>query len=431
MDKIGTKRGLLALSPVVVLLVVYMVGSLVLGDFYAIPIAVAFIVAAIYGLSLLRGKSMRERIDLFSAGAAHRDIMYMVWIFCIAGIFAATAKAMGAADAIVSLTLRAVPAQFLPAGIFVASCFVSLAIGTSVGTIVALAPMVTAMATQLGCEVGWLISVVVGGAFFGDNLSFISDTTIAATQSQGCKMSDKFRTNFVIVLPAAIVTLCIYLFGNQLGIVDVSSVAASAEWYRMLPYLVVIGLALTGLNVLIVLLAGILLAVVIGLLGGSFDLLGIATAFTDGVGSMYEIILISLLAGGLMNIVKNLGGFDFLISSLGARIRTRRGAECVVSLLTALTNICTANNTIAIITTGSVAKRLSERYSIPPRKTASLMDISSCCVQGLLPYGAQVLMAAGLAGISPLEIIPCLYYPMLLGGMVLLSILLQFPRSTR
>ena len=431
MDKIGTKRGLLALSPVVVLLVVYMVGSLVLGDFYAIPIAVAFIVAAIYGLSLLRGKSMRERIDLFSAGAAHRDIMYMVWIFCIAGIFAATAKAMGAADAIVSLTLRAVPAQFLPAGIFVASCFVSLAIGTSVGTIVALAPMVTAMATQLGCEVGWLISVVVGGAFFGDNLSFISDTTIAATQSQGCKMSDKFRTNFIIVLPAAIVTLCIYLFGNQLGIVDVSSVAAGAEWYRMLPYLVVIGLALTGLNVLIVLLAGILLAVVIGLLGGSFDLLGIATAFTDGVGSMYEIILISLLAGGLMNIVKNLGGFDFLISSLGARIRTRRGAECVVSLLTALTNICTANNTIAIITTGSVAKRLSERYSIPPRKTASLMDISSCCVQGLLPYGAQVLMAAGLAGISPLEIIPCLYYPMLLGGMVLLSILFQFPRSTR
>ena len=431
MDKIGTKRGLLALSPVVVLLVVYMVGSLVLGDFYAIPIAVAFIVAAIYGLSLLRGKSMRERIDLFSAGAAHRDIMYMVWVFCIAGIFAATAKAMGAADAIVSLTLRAVPAQFLPAGIFVASCFVSLAIGTSVGTIVALAPMVTAMATQLGCEVGWLISVVVGGAFFGDNLSFISDTTIAATQSQGCKMSDKFRTNFLIVLPAAIATLCIYLFGNKLGIVDVSSVAASAEWYRMLPYLVVIGLALTGLNVLIVLLAGILLAVTIGLFGGSFDLLGIATAFTDGVGSMYEIILISLLAGGLMNIVKNLGGFDFLISSLGARIRTRRGAECVVSLLTALTNICTANNTIAIITTGSVAKRLSERYSIPPRKTASLMDISSCCVQGLLPYGAQVLMAAGLAGISPLEIIPCLYYPMLLGGMVLLSILFQFPRSTR
>ena len=431
MDKIGTKRGLLALSPVVVLLVVYMVGSLVLGDFYAIPIAVAFIVAAIYGLSLLRRKSMRERIDLFSEGAAHRDIMYMVWIFCIAGIFAATAKAMGAADAIVSLTLRAVPAQFLPAGIFVASCFVSLAIGTSVGTIVALAPMVTAMATQLGCEVGWLISVVVGGAFFGDNLSFISDTTIAATQSQGCKMSDKFRTNFLIVLPAAIATLCIYLFGNQLGIVDVSSVAASAEWYRMLPYLVFIGLALTGINVLIVLLAGILLAVVIGLFGGSFDLLGIATAFTDGVGSMYEIILISLLAGGLMNIVKNLGGFDFLISSLGARIRTRRGAECVVSLLTALTNICTANNTIAIITTGSVAKRLSERYSIPPRKTASLMDISSCCVQGLLPYGAQVLMAAGLAGISPLEIIPCLYYPMLLGGMVLLSILFQFPRSTR
>lgn len=431
MDKISTKRGLLALSPVAVLLVIYMVGSLVLGDFYAIPIAVAFIVAAIYGLSLLRGKSMRERIDIFSAGAAHRDIMYMVWIFCIAGIFAATAKAMGAADAIVSLTLRAVPTQFLPAGIFTAACFVSLSIGTSVGTIVALAPMVTAMAIQLDCEVGWLISVVVGGAFFGDNLSFISDTTIAATQSQGCKMSDKFRTNFMIVLPAAIATLCIYLFGNQLGSVDVSSVAANAEWYRMLPYLVVIGLALTGLNVLVVLLVGIVLAVAIGWFGGSFDLQGVATAFTDGVGSMYEIILVSLLAGGLMNIVKRLGGFDYLISRLGVRIRTRRGAEGVVSLLTALTNLCTANNTIAIITTGSVAKRLSERYSIPPRKTASLMDISSCCVQGLLPYGAQVLMAAGLAGISPLEIIPWLYYPMLLGGMVFLSIVFQFPRSTR
>lgn len=419
-------RGIVTLSPIFVLLATYLIGALLAGDFYRVPISVAFIVSAIYGMILLKGHNLQERIGIFSRGAANPDIMYMIWIFCLAGIFASTAKAMGAVDTTVALTLQAIPSNFLPAGIFIAACFISMAIGTSVGTIVALTPVVTTMAPQIGCSTAWLVAIVVGGAFFGDNLSFISDTTIAATQSQGCKMKDKFRTNFAIVLPAAIVTLCLYLFGNQAT--EYIATNSAIEWFKALPYLLVIVLALCGVNVLMVLIIGTISTAFIGLTSGSLAPLSIFISAGEGLNSMCELILVTLLAGGVMAIVKELGGFSFLIEQLTKNIRSRRTAEFVIATLTALTNFCTANNTIAILTVGPIARDLSAKYAIPARKSASLMDTASCIVQGYLPYGAQLLMAAGLAAISPVEIIPHLYYPFLIGCMVIVSIIFKFPR---
>lgn len=420
------QRGLLSLTPVLVLLVVYLVGSLLAGDFYRIPIGVAFVTAAVYGIAITSGRSFSERVSLFSDGAANPNIMYMVWIFVLAGIFAASAKAMGAVDATVQLTLRFVPDDFLPAGIFVAACFISMSVGTSVGTIVALTPVVTALAAELGCNTAWMVAIVVGGAFFGDNLSFISDTTIAATQSQGCGMREKFRTNFIIVLPAAIITLAVYLAGGSAG--NAVAVPESIGWFKAIPYIAVIVMALAGINVLAVLFAGIVIADVIGLFSGAFTTLSIFTSAGEGLSSMCELILVTLLAGGLMNLVRVGGGFEYLIRVLTRRISGRRGAESVIALLTALTNLCTANNTIAIITVGPIARDIAGRFGVSPRKSASIMDTASCFVQGVIPYGAQLLMASGLAAVSPLEIIPYLYYPMLIGVMLVLSIVFHFPR---
>lgn len=426
MYEMKNSRGILALTPVVVLLAVYLSGALLAGDFYRVSIAVAFVVAAIYGLIIMRGYNLQERVGIFSRGAANPDIMYMIWIFCLAGIFASSAKAMGAVDATVALTLNIVPTNFLPAGIFIAACFISMAIGTSVGTIVALTPVVTVMAPQVGCSTAWLVAIVVGGAFFGDNLSFISDTTIAATQSQGCKMKDKFKANFAIVLPAAIATLCIYLFGNQAT--EYALVEQSVEWFKAIPYLVVIVLALVGVNVLVVLIVGTIIANLMALIDGDFELLTIFTAAGEGLNSMCELILVTLLAGGVMAIVRELGGFDYLIDKMTKKVSSRRGAEAVIALLTAITNFCTANNTISILTVGPIARDLSTRYGVPARKSASLMDTISCFVQGFLPYGAQLLMAAGLAAISPMEIVLHLYYPFLIFIMSVVSIIIQFPK---
>ena len=426
------KRGILALSPVVVLLVAYLAMALASGDFYRISIAVAFVIAAIYSVAVLRGisRSLQERVGVFSEGAADRNILYMIWIFILAGIFAASAKAMGAVDATVHFTLRFVPAEFLPAGIFVAACFISLSIGTSVGTIVALTPVVSGLAQQMGTDTAQMVAIVVGGAFFGDNLSFISDTTIAATMSQGCKMKDKFRTNLMLVLPAALLSLGLYLFLGLSGGENVEA-AGVAEWYKTIPYLLVLVCAIVGVEVLVVLVLGILTTVVIGLSCGSLSGVLFCEAASGGVLAMGELIIITLMAGGLMNMVKRSGGFEFITRAITNRISGKRGAESAIAGLTILTDICTANNTIALITVGPIARELSERYGVSPRKSASLMDTASCFAQGILPYGAQLLMASGLAQISPLEIIPHLYYPMAIGVMVVLSIIFQFPRIKR
>ena len=424
------KKGLVALSPILVLLVAYLTMSLASGDFYRISISVAFVAAAIYAVATLRGisRSLQERISIFSEGASDKNILYMIWIFILAGIFASTAKAMGAVDATVHFTMRFVPIEFLPAGIFIAACFVSLSIGTSVGTIVALTPVVTGLAAQMGVDTAQMVAIVVGGAFFGDNLSFISDTTIAATMTQGCNMKDKFRTNLLIVLPAALLSLGLYLFLGLSGGVDGVEAASAAEWYKTIPYLLVLICAIGGMNVLVVLVLGIVATIVIGLACGSLSGVSFCEEAGRGVLSMGELIIITLMAGGLMNMVKQSGGFEFVTRAITHSISGKRGAEAAIAALTVLTDICTANNTIAIITVGPIARDLSQRYGVSPRKSASLLDTASCFAQGALPYGAQLLMASGLASISPLEIIPHLYYPMAIGVMVVLSIVFQFPR---
>lgn len=425
MQKINTRRGVLALSPIIVLLTIYLAGSIIAGDFYRIPIAVAFMTASIYAIAITRGSTLDERIDHFSNGAANPRIMYMIWIFVLAGAFAALAKAMGAVDATVQLTLNLIPSNYLPAGIFIAACFISLSIGTSVGTIVALTPVVTALATEMNCDTAWLVAIVVGGAFFGDNLSFISDTTIAATQTQGCSMRSKFRTNIVLVTPAAIVTLLIYAFsGNGMESIESTPVTV-VEALKCIPYLTVIICALVGLNVLAVLITGIVIAGAMGIAFGTVDGIGIFTEMGSGIAGMCELIIVTMLAGGLLEIVRINGGIDYLIRIVTLRMKTKRAAELAITALTALANICTANNTIAILTVGDISRDISKKYGIQPRRAASLMDTTSCFVQGVIPYGAQLLIASGLAKVSPLEIIPNLYYPMLIGIIVLGSIFIR------
>ena len=420
-----TLRGLLALSPIIVLLTIYLAGSIVAGDFYRIPITTAFIVASIYAVAITRGSTLDERIEHFSKGAANTRIMYMIWIFVLAGAFAALAKAMGAVDATVQLTLNLIPSNYLPAGIFIAACFISLSIGTSVGTIVALTPVVTALATKLNCDTSWLVAIVVGGAFFGDNLSFISDTTIAATQTQGCSMRSKFRTNIRLVMPAAVITLLLYAFsGNGIEEIETGAITVN-DVLKCIPYLTVIVCALIGMNVMFVLILGIVIAGVMGITYGTVDGIGIFTEMGSGIMGMTELILVTMLAGGLLEIVRINGGIDFLIRLVTQRMNSKRAAEFAITALTALANVCTANNTIAILTVGDISRDISKKFVIQPRRAASLMDTTSCFVQGIIPYGAQLLMASGLAKVSPLEIIPSLYYPMCIGVMIVVSILIK------
>ena len=422
-------KGVLALSPVAVLLVVYLVGSLVAGDFYKIPITAAFLVASVYAIAITRGGTLNEKVDTFSKGVANSRLLLMVWIFVLAGSFAAVAKAMGAVDATVSLTLNLIPGNFLPVGIFLAACFISMSIGTSVGTIVALTPVVTALAAQMGCDTAWMVAIVVGGAFFGDNLSFISDTTIVATQTQGCAMKDKFRTNLLLVMPATLVAIAVYLFSG----VGVSSVDTPAitliDCVKVLPYILVIIAAMCGMNVLLVLVLGIIASVSIGLVTGSFGVIDIFTTMGSGIISMGELIIVTMLAGGLLEIVRVNRGLDYLIKVVTFKVQSKRAAEFAIVNLTALANLCTANNTIAILTVGDVARDIATRFGIEPRRSASLMDTTSCFVQGVIPYGAQLLMAAGLASVSPVAIIPNLYYPMGVGAMVLLTIMFRRHRD--
>ena len=410
-------------------MVVYLVGSLIAGDFYELPLTAAFLIASAYAIGITPKIKLRERINVFSRGAGDENIMLMIWIFVLAGAFATTASKMGAIDATVNLTLRLLPASMLLPGLFLAACFISLSIGTSVGTVVALTPVAVGIAEQTGFSLPMIVALVVGGAFFGDNLSFISDTTIVATQTQGCKMNDKFKANIWLAAPAAIIVLVAYIFIGQ-GI-EVPAYLPEVEWYKVIPYVAVLVMAIVGVNVLIVLFIGILLAGIMGMATGSFDAIGWMGAMGNGIMGMSELIIVTLLAGGMLALIRHNGGIEYLIHALTKRIRGKRGAKCTIALLVILADMCTANNTIALVTVGPMAKEIADKYGIDKRISASLLDTFSCFTQGFLPYGAQLLMAAGLAQITPFEITAYLYYPLALGLMALLGIIFDYPRRYR
>jgi len=419
-------KGLIALSPLGVFVILYLVTSIIAGDFYKVPITVAFMVSSIYAVAIFRGRPLKERIDIFSRGAASSQMMLMIWIFLLAGAFANSAKVMGSIHATVSLTLNLLPSQMLLAGLFLAACFISISIGTSVGTIVALTPIAVGVAQQTGMDIALMTAVVVGGSFFGDNLSFISDTTIVATSTQGCRLSDKFRVNSFIVIPAALIILIVYfIMGSNVHVAHQTNVV---EWVKVIPYLVVLVTAIFGMNVMAVLTLGILLTGGIGILTGSFDIFGWMRAMGDGMIGMGELIIITMMAGGMLELIKQQGGIEFIIQRMVKHIHNKRGAELCIGALVGLVDICTANNTVAIITVGGIAKQIGDRYGVDNKKAASILDTCSCFVQGLIPYGAQLLIAAGLASINPVSIIPWLFYPFAIGIAALLAILLRYPR---
>ena len=404
----------------------YLVTSIVAGDFYKIPITVAFMVSSIYAIAIFSGKGLKQRIDLFSRGAATEQMMLMIWIFVLAGAFAHSAKAMGCIDATVNLTLALLPPQMILAGMFLAACFVSISIGTSVGTIAALVPIAAGVASETHTDLSLMTAIIVGGSFFGDNLSFISDTTIMATQTQGCRLSDKFRVNVFFVFPAALIVLICYLFmGNQ---TEAPQHTAQVEWVKVIPYLVVLFTAVFGMNVMAVLTLGIMLTGLIGLLTGSIDIFGWFGSMGEGILSMGELIIVTMMAGGMLELIRQQGGIDFIIRLLTRRVSSKRGAELSIAFLVSLVNVCTANNTVAILTVGNISKQIGDRFGVDNRRCASILDTFSCTVQGVLPYGAQLLIASGLAALSPVSIIPYLYYPLVLGVVSLIAILLRYPR---
>ena len=420
------KKGIIAISPLIVFVCLYLVTSIVAGDFYKVPITVAFMIASIYAVVIGGGIPLSRRIDIFSRGASTSNMMLMIWIFILAGAFANTAKVMGCVDATINLTLTLLPANMLLAGLFLAACFISLSIGTSVGTIVALTPIAAGSAESLGMSVPLMTAVIVGGSFFGDNLSFISDTTITATSTQGCKLSDKFRVNAFLAFPAAFLVLCLYAFMGS-GITSDYN-PQSIDIIKVMPYIVVLLTALFGMNVTAVLTIGIILTGVIGMCSGCFDVYGWFKAMGDGIIGMGELVIVTMMAAGMLELIKERGGIDFIIKVLTRHVNGKRGAELCIATLVAVVNVCTANNTVAILTVGQLSKKIGDRFGVDNRKCASILDTMSCCVQGVIPYGAQLLMAAGLAEINPISIMPYLYYPLTIGIITILAILLRYPR---
>lgn len=418
---------MLALSPILIFLLVYLATSILAGDFYAMPITVAFVVAAAYSVALIRGKKLDERMEIFSKGAMDSTTMLMIWIFVLAGAFANTAKSMGAIDSLVGVLLQILPSQAVPVSMFIAACLVSMSVGTSVGTIVTLVPIAAGLGDSIGMPTGVMTSIIVGGAYFGDNLSFISDTTIVATTSQGCKLNDKFKANIYIALPAAIIAGILYfVIGMQY---DSAENVPEIQWVTVLPYLLVIVTAICGLNVMLVLALGIVSSFVVSLLTGNVGVLDWCKSAGEGILGMGELIIVVLIASGIMGVIKYLGGIDYIVKKMIRRLSTKRSGEYAMMFFIWLVNLCTANNTITLITTSDIIRQISHKLGIDPRRAASVMDTSSCIIQGVLPYGAQMLMASALVKLSPLEILPHLYYIYVLAAMLIISIALQYPKK--
>ena len=426
----SNKKGLLALSPLILL-----IALIALFTGYSaeeshkdtsLSLTVAFMISSIYAVAISGGMPIRKRIDTYSRGAGANNLMLMLWIYVLAGAFAASAKAMGAVDATVNLALSLLPASMILPGLFLAACFISLSIGTSVGTIVALVPIAAGLAHSVDANLALTVAIIVGGAYFGDNLYFISDTTVVATQTQGCQMSDKFRVNALIVIPAAIIILIIY------GILGAGTKAPThidaVQYMKVLPYIVVLVTAIAGMNVMAVLTLGSILCGIIGIIDGGYDIFGWFSAMGNGVIGMGELIIIAMMAGGMLEIIRENGGIDFIISKITAHVNSKRGAELSIAALVSMVNICTANNTVAILTVGNISKKIGDKFGVDNRKAASILDTFSCTIQGLILYGVQMLLAAGLSGLSPLDIIPYLYYPMAIGLAALFAIFFRYPR---
>lgn len=432
----SNKKGLLALSPLFLLIVLIVAFTVYSVDSShqdtSLSLTVAFMISSIYAVAISGGMPVRKRVDTYSKGAGANNLMLMLWIYVLAGSFAASAKAMGAVDATVNLALSILPASMILPGLFLAACFISVSIGTSVGTVVALVPIAAGLAHSMDANVGMMTAIIVGGAYFGDNLSFISDTTVVATQTQNCKMSDKFKVNSMIVVPAAVLVLIAY---SVMGVgLQAPTHINEVEYMKVLPYLTVLITAIAGMNVMAVLTLGALLCGAIGigshLLGasGSYDLFGWFSAMGNGIIGMGELIIIAMMAGGMLEIIRENGGIDFIINKITAHVNSKRGAELSIAALVSMVNICTANNTVAILTVGNISKKIGDRFGVDNRKAASILDTFSCMVQGLIPYGVQMLLAAGLANLSPMDILPYLYYPLAIGVAALLAILLRYPK---
>lgn len=432
----SNKKGLLALSPLFLLIVLIVAFTVYSVDSShqdtSLSLTVAFMISSIYAVAISGGMPVRKRVDTYSKGAGANNLMLMLWIYVLAGSFAASAKAMGAVDATVNLALSILPANMILPGLFLAACFISVSIGTSVGTVVALVPIAAGLAHSMDANVGMMTAIIVGGAYFGDNLSFISDTTVVATQTQNCKMSDKFKVNSMIVVPAAVLVLIAY---SVMGIgLQAPTHINEVEYMKVLPYLIVLITAIAGMNVMAVLTLGTLLCGAIGigshLLGasGSYDLFGWFSAMGNGIIGMGELIIIAMMAGGMLEIIRENGGIDFIINKITAHVNSKRGAELSIAALVSMVNICTANNTVAILTVGNISKKIGDRFGVDNRKAASILDTFSCMVQGLIPYSVQMLLAAGLANLSPMDILPYLYYPLAIGVAALLAILLRYPK---
>lgn len=432
----SNKKGLLALSPLFLLIVLIVAFTAYSVDASHkdtnLSLTVAFMISSIYAIAISGGMPIKSRVDTYSKGAGANNLMLMLWIYVLAGSFAASAKAMGAVDATVNLALSILPASMILPGLFLAACFISVSIGTSVGTVVALVPIAAGLAHSMDVNTGMMTAIIVGGAYFGDNLSFISDTTVVATQTQNCKMSDKFRVNSLIVVPAAVIVLAIYAV---MGIgLQAPTDIPEVEYVKVVPYLVVLVTAVAGMNVMAVLTMGTLLCGVIGiscqLLGatGGYGLFGWFSAMGNGIIGMGELVIIAMMAGGMLEIIRENGGINYIIDKITAHVSNKRGAELSIAALVSMVNVCTANNTVAILTVGNIAKKIGDKFGVDNRKAASILDTFSCTVQGLIPYGVQMLLAAGLAKLSPMDILPYLYYPLAIGIAALFSILFRYPK---
>lgn len=413
-----------ALLPFIVFIVLFAGVGIISGDFYGMPALVAFVTALFVGMLQNRGITFDEKLHIISKGAGDVNIITMVLIFIVAGAFSGVVTAAGGVESTVNFGLSIIPPQFMVPGLFLIGCFIFVSMGTSMGTITALAPIALGVSQQTNFPLAVCIGAVVCGAMFGDNLSMISDTTIAAVRTQGCEMKDKFKQNFFIVLPAAVITLVIF-YVQTMDMTYKTNVTYDYNFVQVVPYLVVLIGALVGLNVFLVLISGIILSMIVGVAYGKFTLLESFTAIGDGMAGLFEISVISIIVACIVSLIRENGGIDLIIDTIRKRTKGKRGAEFGIAILVLLVDICTANNTVAIVMAGPIAKQIGDEFKVSPKRVASILDIFASVGQGLIPYGAQLLTAAALVKLTPLDFLPNLYYPILMAVSAILFILFR------